>query len=220
MTEEQFQRAREDVDFRRQYVCGFDLGSYNKLIARLIYAPDEAEKSTVMCTAPHPLAQFGIRRTKSIVAICPRVFEIGLVQTEQEFISALLDHEAFHARQFYYRPRTYVPSWFDYRMDDLLRVESGVDKEEVSAVNAKIRVAHIEVEAYANQLYAIDKGARKVSKKFRDQMARTLQFYSQLAQCRPLITRPFQYVRMKEVKRAKEQIERLIKEHNDMSDLL
>ncbi len=96
----------------------------------------------------HPSCRnFLVSGLKSKVNVYPFTFENDFVQTETDFLSILIDHECFHALEYYNNPRMIVPT------------------KNLSLFDKANFIIDLELRAYNNQIQAINNG-RNVSKKF------------------------------------------------------
>lgn len=99
-----YQEAREQSDLRRRFVKNVDLDWARKYIWRILYVPynDPHTPQGGMCTLPSVWSNFGIPYCRSTISVHPYAFE--WFPTEGDFLSALIDHEGQHARDYFYHP--------------------------------------------------------------------------------------------------------------------
>lgn len=99
-----YQEAQRKSDVRKCFVRHVDLDWARKYIRRVLYVPynDPSTLQGGMCTLPSVWNNFGIPYCRSMVYVHPYAFE--WFPTEGDFLSALIDHEGQHARDYFHHP--------------------------------------------------------------------------------------------------------------------
>jgi len=115
--EEQLERARNDESYRQIFVNQVPLEWASKYIHNVIYEPKQeytnlaiGEMQSYMSCEARPLFKitsnlfFYCSFRKSNIHIYPLSFTDPLTSTINRFLSCLIDHEGFHAKQAYSNP--------------------------------------------------------------------------------------------------------------------
>jgi len=89
-----FEQARKDDSLRQKYLDGIPLGELMKYVRHVKYVPQNNER--YFMGTVNDLSMFGVRKTKSNIIVTPDAFCIP--ETEEDFLSFLIDHEGQHAR--------------------------------------------------------------------------------------------------------------------------
>jgi len=91
---------------RQEFLDHVNFKDYGIYVKRVSYEPLHANQRVIrpkMATLPSPLALFfGKTRTRSTIYVFPRAFNDE--DTEDDFISNLIEHEGEHARENYESP--------------------------------------------------------------------------------------------------------------------
>ncbi len=104
VTQEDFERARNDVAYRNRFVDEIELNSTRKYVKKVIYELKNRVISldgvpAAMQSCPPLRAYFGLSGGKSTIKIFPRAFLPTVHLKLDDFLSTLIDHEAFgHSR--------------------------------------------------------------------------------------------------------------------------
>jgi len=107
VTQEQFERARQDESYRRVFLDKVDIGEGRDYVKKLIYEPKQKTiRSTrvlaIMGTIPPIRAYFGFSGGRSKIIIFPQAFSRKKHKNVDDFVSTLIDHEILgHAKLFY-----------------------------------------------------------------------------------------------------------------------
>ena len=170
-----FERARGDETYRQEFVDGIDLENYEKFIRNKIY---KIRHSFLNRIFSHPLGKKNMetrpgngifQRRGSTIYIYPPAFSQEYFPTLEDFISTLVDHEGFHAQEYYQQGSSLIR--------DFVAVFFSQKKY---CTNVLLSEFIREVNAYRNQLQKASE--RGISEQQRLKVEQKLQFYQDLTQ--------------------------------------
>lgn len=202
MNEKSFQDAKENPDIRQGYIDSLDLNGYGNFVSIIRYNPqcihhtyklqDEQICTThLMHTDHHILSVMGIRGFRSGIEIYPDAFEHECVEAEEDFFSALFDHEMQHARTAYFMPRDIWPTLIKARRVWISCLWKAVNStiserefdigDELNKIMAEYSPQYIlhEIEIRSSQIRAIEEGRRNASRRFLGECRKALDNYRQ-----------------------------------------
>ncbi len=158
-----FARARQDKTYRQEFLDGIDLEGYQQYVKKVKYVrtapPSTGPPDTMMMTSPSLLPC--VRR--STISVYPISFNPKETYTMEDFVSALVDHEGFHARNC------------RYNFMDLLHSFLVLFSQRIRIKRYLIPGFKEEIAAYKNQLEA--GASRGISEKFEQDIIWKLNSY-------------------------------------------
>lgn len=107
VTESDWQRSKQEPKYREEFLASVDLEDAARFM-HVIYVPIEPSyddvPSQLMVTCPSLPSRFFFIGFRSTVKVFPRAFSGEFYETLGDFQSSLIDHEGYHAREFYQNP--------------------------------------------------------------------------------------------------------------------
>ena len=113
-------RAIEKPECRQLFLDEIDLDYASPYVDKLCYInriekPFFTRDTLLMETKPSRLTKFGIKGTKSKIYVYPSAFDIEWYPVLNDFLTTLIDHEGYHAKEIYVEPRKLInPIWNDF----------------------------------------------------------------------------------------------------------
>lgn len=154
-----FEEAQQHEEYRSEFVRNIDLEYAVPYIHKVVYSSVQSDIRH-MTTLPSRLASWFYRpSTRSTVIIYPRSFEHGSIETFDDFLSVLIDHEGAHAEDIYRNP-TSIP----LRTHPLF--SSGTHQRRITFAS--------ELRAYDNQMAMYHSGHRSISPLLRAEIERRI----------------------------------------------
>jgi len=103
-----FEQAVLDPESRQSFTDSIDLGELVKYVRDVVYIPHFNErrlsKNRIMSTKPGRLQRLlKIKGQRSDILVFPLSFKA--ITTYNDFLSVLIDHEGFHAQDFFNNPK-------------------------------------------------------------------------------------------------------------------
>lgn len=170
MLEKMFQEAVENPEIRQKFLDSIDLEDAKPYVDRIIYSP--------FCGFIHPMglmfckfslmAHFNKKGYKSRVFVMPRSFS-PVHENVDDFLSSLIDHEGYHARELFLEP-------LESRMtlSDLIGASFTKEKR----LNWNIKHTAIEQSATYNQILNLTK--RDCSESYVQSLYRRHKIYKEI----------------------------------------
>lgn len=169
-----FQEAKQDLEFRAEYVRSVDLENMRRYVGRIDYNP---KQGFTVWGRPDLMICFKLEDGSGLsrIEVYPKAFDY--CQSEDDFKSVLIDHEGRHAQQWYFAQRwnlceeLNLPSPIDILI--LCAIIHARYKGEGELIKKRLDIAsHIifddaELAVLTYQLFRIERGKRKVSGQFR-----------------------------------------------------
>ena len=157
-----FNQAITNPRLRQEFLDSIDMGETRKYVRRVLYIPNPNKMiqftQDLMLTKPSTLTKLlHLRGRRSTIKVFPLSFRE--IRDYNYFLSVLIDHEGFHARDFFYNPQLSSPS--------PLCFEGDIERSEM------------EVRAIQNQLRKYREGKRQTSFKL-EPLRQTIEYH----QCR------------------------------------
>ena len=141
-----FYLAKDKPELRQNFINSINFGMEEKYISQIKYV----NKVTDYCMdieAHSACKNFLVPGLNSKINVYPFTFENDFVKTETDFLSILIDHECFHAMEYYKNPQIIIPT------------------KNLNFVEKVNFIIDLELRAYNNQIRAIRDG-RNVSNIF------------------------------------------------------
>ncbi len=162
-----FEQAKDIPELRQAYIDSIDLGDRRRYVSEIRYIDRHA---VVNGLHAFMVCSGSTKKKKAKISIPLNAFYPAV--TEGDFLSTLKDHELIHAEQFYTgRYSTPLKTDLEEKLIDIvtnltyyLRIE----------LEEKIRM---EVEAYRNQINAMETGLRNVSERKKSHVRSSLAIY-------------------------------------------
>lgn len=188
-----FQTARNNPKMRQSFLNAVDLEDKAKYIEKVRYREPVSwlhGGRMVMNTHPHDHIYNGKRFLPSIVDIYPMAFDDPSVfETEQDFLSVLVDHEGRHAWQWWNAPKRWLAPKFSRDIQaatwELYSVAlDHYDDHETASELVEMKVkwnwynAEREIDAFEHQFSRIDSGRRQVSDNMYKNITEKLRFFA------------------------------------------
>jgi len=154
-----FNQAVLDSRLRQSFIDSIDLGESREYARDVIYIhhPHERRpsKNFLMSTKPSRLQRLlKIKHQRSDILVFASSFKA--ITTHDDFLSALIDHEGFHAKDFFNSPKLYLSNY--------CLIEEDTKKSEM------------EIRALQNQLNQYETGKREISPAMLDLIRRELDY--------------------------------------------
>jgi len=106
VTDVEYRRAVAEPAFRQDFLGMVDFGPMRRYVRKVLYEPDEMESVRLglaeMVIVPSLPARFHIRGTRSKIIAYPLAFYN--CHNLRYFLSSLIDHEGYHAKDYYECP--------------------------------------------------------------------------------------------------------------------
>src|SRR3989344_2649249 len=159
VTETDYQDARENPLLRADFVKAVDLEDMAEFVSDVTYNPSRGD-SQASTKASRLHWFFPMKGRKSPIGIYPPLFEFPRVD---DFLSTLVDHEGFHAKDIFYNVEAYPSAW------SLFRVAYGLRKNPENRALIldydlhEVLSSSMEVRASLNQLQQAATGRRSLS---------------------------------------------------------
>ncbi len=133
VTELDFQRAVNDPGYRPRFLREIDLEDAAKYIGKVGYKDSvkvRGNRTILMRINPSLMMRLNMKKLKSEVEVYPQAFSIPHTSLN-DFLCSLIDHEGYHAREYYENPRDIIPS-----INELMDAANEYDPE----IDVKIRI--------------------------------------------------------------------------------
>jgi hypothetical protein len=184
-----FQEAVKNESLRQQYLDEVDFGEISHCVKSVKYLHENVEESLMHINESLMLI-LGLRRQKSKICVCPIAFIT--FETEDDFLSMLVDHEGTHAKEFY---SNRIPS-VRFAIADLCHsirallksIYSGIfspfsqiSKNKRSPDFYSRRIAYVEYHALHAQYMAQKNGRRVLSDKLNELIVSQKKFFLEIS---------------------------------------
>lgn len=174
VTESDWKRAVQQPDYRREFIASVDLEDASQFM-RVTYVPFEPSyddvMSQLMLTYPSLPSSFFLKGFRSKVEVFPRAFGEEYYKTLGDFQSTLIDHEGYHAREFYENPRMAITHYPFELWIDSIRFSGKGGYRLLQELRKDYRSYNVrELRVLKNQVQNIHR--RNCSEKFRQQLFR------------------------------------------------
>ena len=145
-----FYVARANERKRQDFLNSIRLGKLENYVKEIKYINKETDYCMdVDCH--FATRNFFVPNLKSTINVYPLAFDNNFTENKTDFLSVLIDHECFHAREYYQKPKITIPS------------------KKLTKVETAIFHLDLELRAYHNQIRMIKTG-RDVSETFLDNL--------------------------------------------------
>ena len=143
-----FEEAKQNEQSRHEFVRSIDLEYASPYIRAVVYSPIHYDIFHMYTSPSWLAARFYKTGTRSTITVYPRSFKNESIETFDDFLSVLIDHEGTHAQDIYRDPFS-IP----VKTHPLLS----------STRNQRLIALASELRAYDNQMAMYHSGHRQIS---------------------------------------------------------
>ncbi len=92
-----YERARENENYRQEFLNSIDMGEYSPFVKEIKYKPNPNSREGEMRIGSFETILFycGMRPRRSKIIVCPKAFE----KPFHDFLNIIVNHEGYHAKQ-------------------------------------------------------------------------------------------------------------------------
>jgi len=103
-----YYEAKENPRLRRTFLAQVDLQERGPYVRKVVYGLPQTyrtDECTPMAVDPHPFSEENCPGYQAKIIVHPLAFYEDYIVTLDDFLSILIDHEGFHAREYFLTPQ-------------------------------------------------------------------------------------------------------------------
>ncbi len=150
-----YQEAKEQPRLRRSFLSQIDLQEMGPYVRRVTYCLPQTygtDECTPMAVNPHTLSEENLLGYQARIIVHPLAFYEDYIKSLDDFLSILIDHEGFHARECFLKPSIISLKAFCIE-----------NHRDITKIDRESWISTYEDRAYQNQLLQHAGGRRKLS---------------------------------------------------------